>query len=148
MRDNENNRPTWRFFDGSVSISVSMLLAVLLTGCQGSQGIPLLGYVGALTSKDDGVIIVATLLLFPTSLALYGVLIMFFAAKEFVEKRAAQRGRQMGREEGREEGRKEGLEEGREEGRLAERDRIQRALEARGVTVTPELAGILADQSE
>ena len=101
MRDNENNRPTWRFFDGSVSISVSMLLAVLLTGCQGCQGIPLLGYVGALTSKDDGVIIVATLLLFPTSLALYGVLIMFFAAKEFVEKRAAQRGRQMGREEGR-----------------------------------------------
>ena len=136
MRDNENNRPTWRFFDGSVSISVSMLLAVLLASCQGCRSVPLLDYLGILTGKDDGVIIVATLLLFPTSLALYGVLIMFFAAKEFVEKRAAQRGRQMGREEG------------REEGRLAERERIQRELEARGVTVTPELAGILAGQSE
>ena len=144
MRDNENNRPTWRFFDGSVSISVSMLLAVLLSGCQGCRSVPLLDYLGILTSRDDGVIIVATLLLFPTSLALYGVLIMFFAAKEFVEKRAAQRGRQ----EGREEGRKEGREEGREEGRLAERERIQRELEARGVTVTPELAGILAGRSE
>lgn len=132
MRDNENNRPTWRFFDGSVSISVSMLLAVLLTGCQGCQSVPLLDYLSILTSKDDGVIIVATLLLFPTSLALYGVLIMFFAAKEFVEKRAANRGR----------------EEGREEGRLAERQRIRRALEARGVPVTPELAGILDGESK
>lgn len=61
---------------------------------------------------------------------------MFFAAKEFVEKRAAQRGR------------KEGREEGREEGRLAERERIRRALEARGVAVTPELAGILAGEPE
>ena len=132
MRDNESNRPTWRFFDGSVSISVSMLLAVLLAGCQQCQSAPLLEYLGILTNKDDGVIIVATLLLFPTSLALYGVLIMFFAAKEFVEKKAANRGR----------------EEGREEGRLAERQRIRRALEARGVTVTPELAGILAGESE
>lgn len=144
MRDYDNNRPTWRFFDGSVSISGSMLLAVLLTGCQGCRSVPLLDYLGILTAKDDGVIIVATLLLFPTSLALYGVLIMFFAAKEFVEKRAAQRGRRMGREEGR----KEGREEGREEGRLAERERIQRELEARGVAVTPELAGILTGRSE
>ena len=117
-----------------------MLLAVLLAGCQRCQSIPVLDYLGILTDKDDGVIIVATLLLFPTSLALYGVLIMFFAAKEFVEKRAARQGRLMGREEG--------LEEGRKEGRLAERERIRRALEARGVTVTPELAGILAGESE
>lgn len=61
---------------------------------------------------------------------------MFFAAKEFVEKRAANRGREEGREEG------------RQEGRLAERQRIRRALEARGVTVTPEMAGILAGESE
>lgn len=132
MRDNEINRPTWRFFDGSVSISFSMLLAVLLAGCQGCRSVPFLEYLGTLTNKDDGVIIVATLLLFPTSLALYGVLIMFFAAKEFVEKRAAKRGR----------------EEGREEGRLAERERIRRAMEARGVSVTPELAGILSGESE
>ena len=148
MRDNESNRPTWRFFDGAVSISVSMLISVLMTGCQGCQGVPLLGHLGTLASKDDGVIIVATLLLFPTSIVLYGVWVMFFAAKEFVEKRAAKRGRLMGREEGLEEGREEGLEEGRKEGRLAERERIRRALEAQGVTVTPELAGILAGESE
>ena len=117
-----------------------MLISVLLTGCQGCQGVPLLGHLGVLASEDDGVIIVATLLLFPTSIVLYGVWVMFFAAKEFVEKRAAKQGRLMGREEG--------LEEGRKEGRLAERERIRRALEARGVTVTPELAGILADESE
>lgn len=136
MRDNESSRPTWRFFDGAVSISVSMLISVLVTGCQECQGVPLLGHLGALASKDDGVIIVATLLLFPTSIVLYGVWVMFFAAKEFVEKRAAKQGRLMGREEG------------REEGRLAERERIQRELEARGVTVTPELADILAGRSE
>ena len=61
---------------------------------------------------------------------------MFFAAKEFVEKRAAKRGREEGRKEG------------REEGRLAERERIQRALGARGVTVTPELAGIISGESQ
>ena len=35
MRDDDGNRPTWRFFDGAVSVSISMLLAVLLAGCEG-----------------------------------------------------------------------------------------------------------------
>ena len=128
MRDNEGIRPTWRFFDGAVSISVSMLLAVLLTECRACDRAPLLGYLKMLTERDDGVIITATLLLFPTSLTLYGGLIVFFAAKEFVEKRA--------------------MAQGRREGRREERERIQRALEARGVPLTPEQAKILADDDK
>ena len=128
MRDDEGVRPTWRFFDGAVSISFSMLLAVLLTGCTACADAPLLGYLKTLTGWDDGVIVTATLLLFPTSLTLYGGMIMFFAAKEFVEKRAMARGRV--------------------EGRRQERERIQRELEERGIPLTPELAKILADESE
>ena len=114
-----------------MSISVSMLLAVLLKTCRGCGGTPLLGHLKTLTEWDDGVIITATLLLLPTSLALYGGLIMYFAAKEFVERRAAERDRRK-----------------LEEGRKAERERIQRELAARGVPITPELASILSDEAE
>ena len=143
MRNNEGNWPAWRFFDGSISISLSMLLAVLLSDCASCDGLPLLGYLKMLTERDDGVIIVATLLLFPTTLTLYGGFIMFFAAKEFVERRAVERGRR----EGREEGRKEGKYEGRQEGRREDRERIQREMAEFGVPLTPELARILDDKS-
>ena len=66
------SRPTWRYFDGAVSISASMLLAVLLKTCQACGGTSLLGHLKTLTEWDDAVIITATLLLLPTSLALYG----------------------------------------------------------------------------
>ena len=123
MRDDDGNRPTWRFFDGAVSVSISMLLAVLLAGCEGCDGLPLLGCLTSLTERDDGVIIVATLLLFPTSLAFYGGMIVFFAAKEFVEKRAMKRGRQ------------------------AERERIQREMAKLGMPLTPEQVRILAGET-
>lgn len=123
MRDDDGNRPTWRFFDGTVSVSISMLLAVLLAGCEGCYGLPLLGYLTSLTERDDGVIIVATLLLFPTSMAFYGGMIVFFAAKEFVEKRAMKRGRQ------------------------AERERIQREMANLGMPLTPEQVRILAGET-
>ena len=128
MRDSEGVRPTWRFFDGAVSISVSMLLAVLLTECRACDGIPLLGYLKTLTERDDGVIITATLLLFPTSLAFYGGMVVIFAAKEFVERRAAARGRRQGRRE--------------------ERERIRREMEKLGAPLTPEQAKILANDNE
>ena len=152
MRENEAvspnpSRPTWRYFDGAVSISVSMLLAVLLKTCQACGGTPLLEHLKTLTEWDDGVIITATLLLLPTSLTLYGGLIMYFAAKEFVERRAEERDRRK-LEEGRVEGRVEGRQEGRVEGRQAERERIQRELAERGVPITPELASILSDEAE
>ena len=86
-----------------------------------------MGYLKLLTGRDDGTIITATLLLFPTSMAFYGGMIVFFAAKEFVEKRAMKRGRQ--------------------EGRQAERDRIQRELAKLGAPLTPEQVRILSDET-
>ena len=117
MLDEDSSRPAWRFFDGAVSISVSMLLAILLSDCNGCHDLPVVDYLTSLTDRDNWTIIVGTLLLFPTSMAFYGGMIVFFAAKEFVEKRAMKRGRQ----------------EGRREGRQAERERIQKEFAARGV---------------
>ena len=144
MPNNDDNRPLWRFFDGSVSVSVSMLLAVSLNGCAFCDGLPVLGLLKGLTMQDDGVIIVATLLLFPTTVALYGGFQVFFAAKEAVEKRARERGRREGVQEGIQEGRREGVQEGRRE----ERERISKALEQRGVPLTPEQVKALNGDSE
>ena len=80
--ENNDHRSIWRFFDGSVSISVSMLLFPSL--------------LASLTERENGIIIVATLLLFPTAAALYGGFAVFFAAKEAVERRAKEKGRQEG----------------------------------------------------
>ena len=125
--DGDGNRPGWRFVEGSVSVSVSTLLAILLSECA-CAGLPVLGYLAGLTGRDDGVIIVATLLLFPTTLALYGGFAVFYAAKEFVEKRARRKGRA--------------------EGRQAERERISREAAAEGVEISPELAKILTRDVE
>jgi len=125
-----NNRSTWRFFDGSVSISVSMLLAVLVDGCTLCSRLPVLTLLKNLTEREDGIIIVATLLLFPTTAALYGGFAVFFAAKEAVERRAKAKGRQ--------------------EGVQAERERINKVLaetEA-GVPLTPELIRKLAGDDQ
>ena len=123
---NEGSRPTWRFFDGAVSISISMLVAVLLAGCAGCDGLPLMGHLTSLTERDDGIIIVATLLLFPTSMAFYGGMIVFFAARETVKAWAERREMKQ-----------------REQGRQAERERIQRELSQRGLPLTPEQLEIL-----
>ena len=171
MENSESGRALWRFSDGAVSISASMLLSLLLAGCA-CEGIPVLGYLAGLTQRENGVIIVATLLLFPTTLGLYGVFVMFFAAKEAVERRATRRGRTEGRAEGIVEGRAEGIVEGRaegivegraegivegraegivegiEEGRRAERERIARMLAEYGVAVSPELVRKLNGSSD
>ena len=64
--------PDLAISDGAVSISISMLLSVLLAECQGCANLQPLGYLNRLTARDDGIIIVATLLLFTTSMAFYG----------------------------------------------------------------------------
>ena len=138
------SRTPWRTFDGSIAVSFSMLLAALLKLWKGAAGWPLVGQLHQMTQWEDGVIIVATLLLFPAALTLYGGFAMFFAAKEAVEKRAMERGRRVGREEGRQEGINEGLEKGIQEGRDAERARISKTLAQYGVPLTPEQARILA----
>ena len=121
---NPDSRLSWRIFDGSVSVSASMLLSVIISRCDACAGIPVIGFLKELTGQEDGIIIVATLLLFPTTAALYGVFRMFFAAKEAVEKKAMARGLQAGRKE--------------------ERERIRKEFAERGVALTPEMERILS----
>ncbi len=132
MQNDDRNCSLWRFFDGAASVSASMALAVALNSCVSCDGLPLLGYLYELTNREDGVIITATLLLFPTTAALYGGFKLFFAAKEAVERKARERGRR----------------EGIEVGRRAERERISKMLEEYGVPLSPELAQRLAGDEE
>lgn len=136
---NENdgrNRSLWRFFDGAASVSVSMALSVALSGCAFCGRLPPLGFLNELTKREDGVIITATLLLFPTTAVLYGGFKLFFAAKEAVERKARERGQTEGREQGRQEGRQE------------ERERINRILEEFSVSLPPEVAKKLSGDDE
>ena len=104
-----------------------MLLAVLVNACDSCGGIWLIGLLKRLSDKDAGLIVVATLLLFPTAVVTYGGLRMWFAAKEAVEKRAMERGQQRERER---------------VGRL-----LSQALERRGIALPEdEIAQILADK--
>ena len=128
METDDGNRPAWRFVDGSISVSMSMLVAVALNSCTFCQKLPLLAFLNELSSGEDGVIIVATLLLFPTTVAIYGGFKMFFAAKEAVEKKARERGRKEGRNE--------------------ERERISKILEQQGVSLTPELVRTLSGEPD
>ena len=124
METNESNRSLWRFIDGSLAVTVSMAIAVAISYCRSCAGLWGLGFFKGLTEKDHGVIILGTLLLFPTTIALYGVLKMWFAAKEAVEKRAMEKGRRQ------------------------ERERIKRVLVERGIITPPEIDSILADDSD
>lgn len=138
----------WRFFDGSSSISASMLVAVLINGC-GDVCVDLwvIRLLKGLTEQEAGVIILATLLLFPTTTVLYGGAKLIFAAKEAVEKKAEQKGRAQGLAQGLEEGQAKGRAEGLSEGRVKERKRIRAQLEQSG-NLTPELARILSDEHD
>ena len=143
MSSSIGRSPSWVLADGSASISASALTAVLLNSFPYLAGLWGLGFLHGLTNKEDGVIIVASLLLFPSTFIIYGVARMIFAAKEAVERKAMEKGRREGRQEGRQEGRREGRQEGQE----AERDRIERelaALEKNGINVPPEIARIIA----
>ena len=132
MQHDDRNRSLWRFFDGAASVSASMALAVALNSCVSCDSLPLLGYLHGLTNQPDGVIITATMLIFPTAATLYGGSKLFFAAKEAVERKARERGRQ----------------EGRQEGRREERERISKILQAHGASLSPELAKRLAGDEE
>ena len=134
MNSSTGRSPSWALADGSASISASAPIAVLLNIFPYLAGIWGLGFLHGLTNKDDGVIIVASLLLFPSTFIIYGVARMIFAAKEAVERKAMEKGRK----------------EGRQEGQQAERERIERelvALEKNGIQVPPEIARIIARES-
>ena len=107
MEDNQDeNRGWWRFFDGSVSVSASMLVAVLISKCAQCDELPVISLLKALTNEDSGIIIVATMLLFPVTLVMYGGAKLIFAAKQAVQREARERLKKQ-REEGRAEGRAE-----------------------------------------
>ena len=118
--------PSWVLADGSASISASALIAVLINISPSLAGLWGFGFLRELTNREDGVIIVASLLLFPSTFFIYGVARVIFAAKEAVEKKAM------------------------EKGQKAERERIERelkALEKSGVQVPPEVSQIIARES-
>ena len=97
-----------------------------------------LGFLQELTNKQDGMIVVATLLLLPASFVVYGVSQVIFAAKEAVEKRAMEKGRRVG------------IQEGRQEGEQTERQRIEKGLaelEESGIQIPPEVAKMIARES-
>ena len=114
--------------DGAASVSASMLVSVLLSVIPSFAGWWGLGFLQELTNKQDGLIVVATLMLLPTSFAVYGVSQVIFAAKEAVERRAMEKGRRVGEQ--------------------AERERIMRELEKSGVEIPPEVARIIARDSD
>ncbi len=91
-------------FDGAASISLSALLATLSRGYFSFQ----------VVQETDGVMLLASIFLLPSTVIAFGVSSMVFAAYEFVQKRAERKGRQ----------------EGQKEGRQEERERIERELDA------------------
>ena len=138
MNPGDGRSPSWLLADGSATISASALISVLINGWSALAGLWGVEFLHALTHKEDGVVIVTSLLLFPTALIIYVVARVIFAAKEAVERKAMAKGRL------------EGLQEGLQEGRQAERERIEQELEllARsGVNVPPEVAQIIASKS-
>ena len=87
-----------------------MWVAIALNQCSTCVEWPALGFLSGLAANPTGVIIVATALLFPVAVVLYGGITMFFAARETVERWAAAKDAKAearGREQGREQGRKE-----------------------------------------
>lgn len=81
-----------------------MWVAIALNQCAICVGWPALGFLSGLAADPTGVIIVATALLFPIAVVLYGGITMFFAARETVERWAAAKdakARAQGRKEGR-----------------------------------------------
>ena len=71
-------------FDGAASISLSALLAALGRGYFSFQ----------IVQETDGVMLLASLFLLPSTVIAFGVSSMVFAAYEFVQKRAERKGRQ------------------------------------------------------
>ncbi len=127
--------PTWLMADGAASVSASMLVSVLINTILAMAGLWGFRFLQELTNKQDGMIVVATLLLLPTSFTVYGVSQVIFAAKEAVERRAMEKGRRVGIQEGEQ----------------TERKRIERELTnlaKSGVEIPPEVARIIVRDSE
>ena len=71
-------------FDGAASISLSALMAALSRGYFSFQAV----------QETDGVMLLASILLLPSTIVAFGVSSMVFAAYEFVQKRAQKKERE------------------------------------------------------
>ena len=130
MRFTDDDRASWAFVEGSISVSASILIAYAISRCGGCAGLPVIGFFKSLTNQEDGVIITGMALLFPTAFAFYvGVKMVFAAYRDYKRWWEAYQ--------------EERLQQGREEGREAERARIKRELNKRGVSLDPETEKIL-----
>lgn len=159
---NDDDRASWAFVEGSISVSASILMAYAISRCGGCGGWPVLGFFKRLTEQEDGVLIAGMALLFPTAIAFYLGVKMVFAAyrgyrswrearlEQMEQMRAEERAK--GREEGLEAGREQGLEAGEERGLemgiTTERERVQRAFAERGIALPPEAEKILAGEPD
>ena len=166
----DDDRASWTFVEGSISVSASILIADGIARCSRCADWPIIGFFKKLTEQEDGVIIAGMALLFPTAFAFYlGVKMVFAAYREYrnwreareasikqAEENARAAGHAEGRAEGHLEGRAEGHLEGRAEGhgegyaegRNAERDRLKREFAARGISLPPEAERILHDEPD
>lgn len=79
-------------FDGAASISLSALLAALGRGY----------FPFPVVQETGSVMLLASILLLPSTIIAFGASSMVFAAYEFVQKRAEQKGRQEGLQKERE----------------------------------------------
>jgi uncharacterized membrane protein YhdT len=131
MRLTDDDRASWAFVEGSISVSASILIAYAMARCNGCVGLPVVGFFETLTEQDGGVIITGMALLFPTALAFYlGVKMIIAAYRDYKRWRDNP------------------LQEAREEGRVAERRRIKRELKKRGISLPPEAARIFSGESD
>ena len=158
----DDDRASWAFVEGSISVSASILIADGIARCNRCADWPIIGFFKKLTEQEDGVIIAGMALLFPTAFAFYlGVKMVFAAYREYrnwreareasikqAEENARAAGHAEGRAEGHLEGRAEGHGEGYAEGRNAERDRLKREFAARGISLPPEAERILHDEPD
>ena len=163
---NDDDRASWAFVEGSISVSASILMAYAISRCGGCGGWPVIGFFKRLTEQEDGVLIAGMALLFPTAIAFYLGVKMVFAAyrgyrswrearlEQMEQMRAEERAKALeeGKELGLEAGEERGLQLGREmgvaEGATAERERLQRAFAERGIALPPEAEKILAGEPE
>lgn len=132
---NDDDRASWAFVEGSISVTGSILIAYAISQCNRCAGVPVIGFFKKLTEQEDGVLIAGMALLFPTALAFYlGAKVVFAAYREYRTWRDARI----------EQTRKEALKEGRDE----ERARQKRELAAQGITLPPEAENILYREAD
>lgn len=120
----------WAFVEGSISITVSIVMVDAIARCSRCDGWPPVSYFKRLTEQEDGVIIAGMALLFPTALTIYlGGKMVFSAYREYKRWWESYK--------------EERFEQGRQEGRQEERARMKRDLAERGVSLEPEAEQIL-----